>query len=521
MKLEGTTSIVLTMTRALLLVSCLFLFNCRPKNDKLNVEIQNEEDNYSAQKDHSESPQSLSVNVNRALDCVKGANSNTPNENVSKILSITGLNENFFVVECSNINNAFATIHEEKRYIIYDPEFLDDFDKRSSNWSSLVILAHEIGHHLNGHIISNTNAQSVDRSIRVQQELESDEFAGFIAARMGAPLEEVIETTELFGAVYNFSQTHPPSKLRKEAIQKGYKKGLKDYQGNEIVDETNIRLEEEWSFYPFNGDFFNNENWRLIHLLYPMQKSETSPVRFEIVSMTNPNITKLLISNKPFNRTIDSLKNILLSEKRWNKLLNRKKEITIELTIKSRSFRNRSERDFKPFEVTMGVEDFITKGISEIELKSYDANEFYKNEIGKYILSGDKALVLSRVRFKIDEENRYFLMETPISYSFQLDPTAQMKLYDLGFKEILNHFLYNETFQNLSKLILIEAGVDPNNASEYRASILEYFITNHIRSSDGVPTKVYVHELLKKNGYTGSYREFEELLIQERIIPRQ
>lgn len=509
------------MYRSLLFVICLFLFNCRPNNDKLNVGIRNEDHNYSTQQDHSESPQSLDVNINRALDCVKGAVNNTSNEDISKILSITGLNENFFVVECSNINNAFATIHEEKRYIIYDPEFLDNFNKRSSDWSSLIILAHEIGHHLNGHIISNLNAQSIDRNIRVQQELESDEFAGFIAARIGAPLEEVIETTELFGAVYNFSQTHPPSKLRKEAIQKGYKKGLKDYQGNETVDKTNLRFEEEWSFYPFNGDFFNNENWRLIHLLFPMQKSETSPVRFEIVSMVNPSITKLLISNKPFSRTIDSLKNLLLSEKRWKKFLNRKNEITISLKINSRRFRDRYEKNFKPFEVTMGVEDFITEGISEIELKDYFANEYSRDDIGKDILSGDKALVLKGVDFKIDKESRYFRMETPISYSFQLDPAAQLKLHELGFVGILRHFEKNETFENLTRLILIDAGKDPYDSYEYIPQILKWFITNHIRSSDGIPTRVYVHELLKKNGYTGNYREFEELLIQERIIPIQ
>ncbi|WP_188616342.1 hypothetical protein [Cloacibacterium rupense] len=45
--------------------------------------------------------------------------------------------------------------NDNLRYIVYDKPFLDEISKNvKTNWSNTMILAHEIGHHLNGHTLS-------------------------------------------------------------------------------------------------------------------------------------------------------------------------------------------------------------------------------------------------------------------------------------------------------------------------------------------------------------------------------
>jgi hypothetical protein len=73
---------------------------------------------------------------------------------INSILKFSGLSSNFKIYSAS-IDNAIATIIDNKRYILYDPKLLSYTDSKSgSYWSSMSILAHEIGHHLSGHTIT-------------------------------------------------------------------------------------------------------------------------------------------------------------------------------------------------------------------------------------------------------------------------------------------------------------------------------------------------------------------------------
>src|SRR5690554_135798 len=91
---------------------------------------------------------------------------------INSILKYSGLASNFEIYGAS-INNAVATIIDNKRYILYDPELLSYTDMTSKNhWSSMSILAHEIGHHLSGHTINSKGSNPKD-------ELEADTYSGF------------------------------------------------------------------------------------------------------------------------------------------------------------------------------------------------------------------------------------------------------------------------------------------------------------------------------------------------------
>ncbi|MCC7246531.1 MAG: hypothetical protein IT269_12690, partial [Saprospiraceae bacterium] len=68
---------------------------------------------------------------------------------VDKILAPTGLQRNFIVQESADVANACAVNIGDKRYILYNKEFIKMVDNSTrTDWASISIMAHEIGHHL-------------------------------------------------------------------------------------------------------------------------------------------------------------------------------------------------------------------------------------------------------------------------------------------------------------------------------------------------------------------------------------
>ncbi|MBU2938560.1 tetratricopeptide repeat protein [Lacinutrix sp. C3R15] len=141
---------------------------------------------------------------------------------VDKILDAVGLFRNFIIQECPDINNAVAKVIEisegyKERYILYDNGFFNKIDNTAkTDWASISILAHEIGHHLNGHSLNNEGSNH-------KFELEADYFSGSALAKMGASLIEAqsaIATLRYEKA----TRTHPAKKDRLIAIENGWKK---------------------------------------------------------------------------------------------------------------------------------------------------------------------------------------------------------------------------------------------------------------------------------------------------------
>jgi Zn-dependent peptidase ImmA (M78 family) len=123
------------------------------------------------------------------------SNSIIAEEGLNKILSVVSLAKNFTLVSCDKINNAEAWSYKGERYILYDKAFMKSINSKTNNWSNLTILAHEVGHHLNNHTIDLTMLKLVSaksKDLKRKQELEADEFAGNIMAKLDAPLSEVL-----------------------------------------------------------------------------------------------------------------------------------------------------------------------------------------------------------------------------------------------------------------------------------------------------------------------------------------
>lgn len=133
---------------------------------------------------------------------------------IKSIIRASGLVPNF-VVRAGGVANAVAVIRGERRYVIYNQFFVHNLtQKTGDHWAAISVLAHEIGHHLNGH----TLAPITDR---YRTELEADYYSGFVLQRLGASLEDARRAIELFGN-HRSTATHPARHDRLAAVTNGW-----------------------------------------------------------------------------------------------------------------------------------------------------------------------------------------------------------------------------------------------------------------------------------------------------------
>jgi len=142
---------------------------------------------------------------------------------VDNILDKVGLFRNFLIEECDNINNALAVTMpleggDIDRYILYDEAFFQKVSASTgTDWGLTSILAHEVGHHLNGHTLKGGGSNH-------KVELQADEFSGFVLARMGCSLADAQSAVSKL-LPDEASATHPAKVDRLAAIEIGWNRG--------------------------------------------------------------------------------------------------------------------------------------------------------------------------------------------------------------------------------------------------------------------------------------------------------
>lgn len=139
---------------------------------------------------------------------------------VSMVMRYTGLPQNFRIME-GNVPNAAAIIvlgpdGIPQRVIAYNRTFMQQVAKATDNndWSSLSIMAHEIGHHLSGHTLVPGGSQP-------PIELEADKFSGYVLYKMGAKLDDAQKAIATL-IPEAASPTHPGRVMRLSAIKAGW-----------------------------------------------------------------------------------------------------------------------------------------------------------------------------------------------------------------------------------------------------------------------------------------------------------
>ena len=174
---------------------------------------------------------------------------------IQEIMNAAGVNAKF-EVRAANIPNAAAANINGQRYILYNPYFLAAIQKYtgSNRWAPISILAHEIGHHVKGHNNTTSNFSN---------ELDADEFSGFVLRRMGASLEDAQLAIRTVAST-RANATHPGRDDRLLAIEDGWDKADAELAGREPVQHETVKqvqqpaavLDERYIAYDvhFNGD---------------------------------------------------------------------------------------------------------------------------------------------------------------------------------------------------------------------------------------------------------------------------
>jgi hypothetical protein len=120
--------------------------------------------------------------------------------------------------------NLFADLSRPRRRIAYGKALIGPMmSSPRTNWEAIAILSHEIGHVVLHHSPDKEASFDVKRA-----ELEADEFAGYILAKLGVDPE----TVEIFRKYGDFNTNHPlhhgtPDE-RRNAARTGYRKAKID-----------------------------------------------------------------------------------------------------------------------------------------------------------------------------------------------------------------------------------------------------------------------------------------------------
>ena len=124
-----------------------------------------------------------------------------------KEITLFGEVENNFEVVQTNVENVSAVMDKGKRYLLYSLDFIE----KASSIEIYGALAHEIGHHANGHIF--------DENRRKIEETEADVFMGFILSKKGFAQLQITSFLNKMLSSYNFS-----TKERDNNVYIGYNK---------------------------------------------------------------------------------------------------------------------------------------------------------------------------------------------------------------------------------------------------------------------------------------------------------
>jgi hypothetical protein len=135
---------------------------------------------------------------------------------VDRILSHTHHEQNF-VVRTADVKNAMATRSPAgRRLILYNSAFMRNLVQNTGTpWSATGVLAHEVGHHLGKHLMSNRTLSA---------EVEADHFAGFVLQKMGASRAQVRSFGRGMGdneGALGYSP-HPRDSKRTQAALEGF-----------------------------------------------------------------------------------------------------------------------------------------------------------------------------------------------------------------------------------------------------------------------------------------------------------
>ena len=356
------------------------------------------------------------------------------NEALDKILNVIGASKNFTLIPCDNINNALAITFKSERYILFDSEFMNQITQLTNDWSSIFILAHEVGHHINGHtrealLISVLDDITLEK--KRQEELEADEFASFILAKLGASLDDIKAGIELITTNDDDTySTHPSQDKRLAAIRTGYNRAIANNKTKTVEKVTNetskLIVNSKWSYITRTRKQIYNDLSIDYSNLDPFERRKEDlywPERDRIITVEG--------------LSLDASKQITLKIGIYdyqneyglpNSVLNLRTQPELELRKKLKI------NKFFQFSIENYQETPLVVADRHISLDS----PYLKNKEGETIMTFPHSLLRDdyyriKVNYIIDNNSGFFLMEMPVyelfnSYHSEYPPKAKNPL---------------------------------------------------------------------------------------------
>lgn len=126
----------------------------------------------------------------------------------------------------ANVENVTAVVDGETRYLLYSLDFIE----KSSPLEITGTLAHEMGHHAHAHSLSEER-----RSV---EELEADQFMGYVLSRKGFPKPDITAFLKKMPSSYNV-----PYEARWAAVLEGFERAERALQINSLPFDDDPKLE--------------------------------------------------------------------------------------------------------------------------------------------------------------------------------------------------------------------------------------------------------------------------------------
>ena len=403
---------------------------------------------------------------------------------VNKILSVIGTSEKPVLQACSNINNAVAVAYKGQRYILYDREFMTSLSKGVNKyWTNMFILAHEIGHHINGHsldLLLYTNEVVNPKSLedKRKQELQADEFAGFVLGKLGSTINQMERILSNIPPISDEKySTHPSTSKRILAVRKGFNKTI-DEKKEAVVNKpktlskpsesiSNLKtpdfINPRKAFKQYNyGPWERLINWDLER--FTSYKDTKDPFEFENLKKTHPIVVvRSLIGGKCLNpKGSDNL--------------------YLQITQKLYTYENEYTKTKKIVEITlMNFEEspryIYTKKDDSGRTNYYDdskyVKEFYES---KQILYNNKYDTYEILNFN---ENDFFVFKVG-NKTFKISETQVKK-----FKKLYPNYIFIEKINYKTKPTdynargIFDYIIDNDYKGKLHTTFSGYFFRNH------------------------------------------
>lgn len=248
---------------------------------------------------------------------------------VDQMMAQMQLKRVFKIRKCSKIQNAFATMQKDENdnlspYILYDPTWLKSMaDNSNTDWASIGVLAHEVGHFLLFHTLNKKGSNP-------RWEIDADRFAGKTMAMMGSTLEEAQSMFANY-TLKEDSRTHPAKDKRLEAVKTGWmnvNNPTKNIVLNENTQERDVSPELIFNrHFKEMGGLKNMGQVKQINFRENISetigtKRGQKPISYTYSYELSSNRTRVIYNDLKEEYIIinnDSLSHKFLDEEKWNK----------------------------------------------------------------------------------------------------------------------------------------------------------------------------------------------------------